>query len=434
MDRTKLRISEDEDAKSARIKALEDMVKLGQIEEATFQNLRDEIVGGTVQDTHLVKGLDRKLLQKVKAGVDVHAEPLGTTDKAAQTKDAEAKDTDLEEELEHYNAGAIAPLAKGKKVKQGTMAGSKRKRDDILKELRAARCMKTADTHIQHPALGARFKKIGEKRDQSRIERDEKGRDVLILVDADGNVKRKVKPVQSPEAEAIKKHLPVPDKAIAPLGIEVSLSAQATPSPIGNLDIFDDVGNDFDPLGQGVESSGDDSADEPLEESQANSEQKASSEKPNDHLDPFNQQSRRRDYFYDLQSTKDASTSVPNPLADPTILSALKRASKIQSTATEPPEDAEEAAKLLRRKRLLEAHDRDAEDMDLGFGSSRKGDDEEGEDAKHVKLSIWGQEGEQGRERGHGQKEKRKRGPKNKKGDKNSVADVMKVLERRKGI
>ena len=80
---------------------------------------------------------------------------------------------------------------------------------------------------------------------------------------------------------------------------------------------------------------------------------------------------------------------------------------------------------------MLEAHDRDADDMDLGFGSSRFGDEEDGE-GKKVKLSVWGKEtGDEGRS-GEG-KVPRKRGPKKRKGDANSAADVLKVMERRKG-
>ena len=85
---------------------------------------------------------------------------------------------------------------------------------------------------------------------------------------------------------------------------------------------------------------------------------------------------------------------------------------------------------MARRQKMLEAHDRDAEDMDMEFGSSRFGDVEDGED--RVKLSVW--DGERGEsERGGEGKEKRKRGAKKKKGDVNSAADVLQVMERRKG-
>jgi hypothetical protein len=80
---------------------------------------------------------------------------------------------------------------------------------------------------------------------------------------------------------------------------------------------------------------------------------------------------------------------------------------------------------------MLQQDDRDAQDMDMGFGSSRFADEEDFEEKK-VKLSEWGgkdddDEGGKGDAKG-----KRKRGPKKRKGDVNSAADVMRVLERRK--
>ena len=49
-----------------RIAALEELVKKGQIDRATFEKLRIELgVGGDVQSTHMVKGLDWELLKKV---------------------------------------------------------------------------------------------------------------------------------------------------------------------------------------------------------------------------------------------------------------------------------------------------------------------------------------------------------------------------------
>lgn len=51
--------------------------------------------------------------------------------------------------------------------------------------------------------------------------------------------------------------------------------------------------------------------------------------------------------------------------------------------------DEEVAKTLARRKKMLESHDRDPEDMYLGFGSSRFDDAEDGEDTCN-KLSVWG--------------------------------------------
>ena len=52
-------------------------MKKGEINRETFENLVQEITGGDVGTTHLVKGLDRKLLERVRRGEDV----LGGQDK-----------------------------------------------------------------------------------------------------------------------------------------------------------------------------------------------------------------------------------------------------------------------------------------------------------------------------------------------------------------
>jgi hypothetical protein len=71
--------------------------------------------------------------------------------------------------------------------------------------------------------------------------------------------------------------------------------------------------------------------------------------------------------------------------------------------------------------------------MDLGFGSSRFGDEEEGEDGQRIKLSTWKGNGDDDDDDGDdgGSKEKKKKG-RRRKGDKNSAADVLGVMERRK--
>ena len=77
-DRALTRLAGDDDEKELvkdereeRIKALEEQVKLGQLDQKTFEKIRDEITGGDVDATHLVKGLDRRLLERVRRGEDV---------------------------------------------------------------------------------------------------------------------------------------------------------------------------------------------------------------------------------------------------------------------------------------------------------------------------------------------------------------------------
>ena len=155
--------SDEEDDKARRVKALEEMVKLGQMERATFEALRDEIVGGDIKNVHLVKGLDRKLLERVRRGENVLSSAEETAKGATINLDSTEIDTpstsiDVDEEFEKLEERAIQPIAKQEKSKQGEMAlpkeaGKKRNRDDILRELRESRL--TAAQAAKQAALPA---------------------------------------------------------------------------------------------------------------------------------------------------------------------------------------------------------------------------------------------------------------------------------------
>ena len=454
-DRTQLRTSTEEDAKAARIKSLEEMVKLGQMEQATFEALRDEIVGGDVKDVHLVKGLDYKLLERVRKGEDV----LSGVDRVrsgSQEKDqAKVDEVNVEQALETLEEKEIKPLAKEEKAKRGTMAppglaGKKRTRDDILRELKASRLKIEEEKKAQQPSLGPKFRKLGAKQEKSRIERDSKGREVLITVDENGKVKRKVRKPKDEEESNIANSLEMPDKDAILLGMEVpDIKLPAPPTIDDTGDIFEDAGNDYDPLG-GMQD--DDSEDGSASEEaivRVNTEktlkasdelvsavEDSSSRAPSTDMPPppppEKSSTSSRNYFGDTKSTQNEDVArATNPLQDPTIMAALKKASTINPLGSSSEKDEAEAAKVARRKQMLETHDRDAEDMDLGFGSSRFEDGEDAEDRK-IKLSVWAKDtgGEDGRE---ASKEKRKRGSKKRKGDVNSAADVLRVMERRKG-
>lgn len=115
MDRTLARNSEEEDEKASRIKSLEEMVKLQQMDQDTFEKLRDEILGGDIKSTHLVKGLDYKLLERVRRGEDV----LNAEAKTAEEDEAATEDVD--EEFEKLEQEEIVPLKKEKTEKTGQM-------------------------------------------------------------------------------------------------------------------------------------------------------------------------------------------------------------------------------------------------------------------------------------------------------------------------
>lgn len=453
-DRTQQRISAEEDDKATRIKALEDMVKLGQMDQATFEALRDEIVGGDVRNVHLVKGLDRKLLERVRRGEDVladksEAKRASTEVASPERRSPASADVDLDQEFEQLADKKIQPVAKSEGEKKGEMAppppvaGRKRMRDDILKELKASRqAAATASTKPQppEPSLGPRFMKVGEKKEKSRIERDDRGREVLITVDENGKVKRKIK--KAKEAAPPPSHgLLMPDKDAKPLGMEI---VEAVPAPeVDEVDIFEGVGADYDPL-EGLGDDDDDSDNrETVERLSApgDEDRNTSLEAPLSTGQatmpppplPAKVTANKRNYFGDAEEEPSADTEATSKsLNDPTILAALKKAATLKplSTGDTDPMEKDEEARLARRKKMLENQDRDAEDMDLGFGSSRFGDEEEA-DGKKVKLSVWGKDREDGQTHAEG-KGPRKRGPKKKKGDANNAADVLEAMQRMK--
>ena len=444
-DRTQTRTSGEEDDKATRVKALEDMVKLGQMDHATFEALRDEIVGGDVKDVHLIKGLDYKLLERVRRGEDVLADS-GISRQLEQEHENSRESqprADVDSEFEKIEERVIQPIVKEQSSKKGEMApplpvaGQKRTRDDILRELKASRLAAAESAKQAHTTtLGPRFMKISGRKDRSRVEKDERGREVLITVGEDGRVKRKVKKEQVDERNG----LLMPDKDAKPLGMQVTpKTLPKTSGEDDEGDIFEGVGVDYNPLGDVEDdddlndSDGEGATSAPTTAPQEPSKSETSTSMPPP--SPPQQQSLlrlKRNYFGETEGRKDTMEDPGrNPLTDPTVLAALKRASAMNPFSTSESGNEDEAAKLARRNKMLESHDRDAEDMDLEFGGSRFGDAEDGED-RRVKLSVW--DGEGGEVEGRGEeKEKRKRRAKKRKGDVNSAADVLKVMEGRRG-
>lgn len=437
------------------------MVKLGQMDIATFESLRDKIVGEDLRDAHLVKGLDRKLLERARKGEVTAAELLepGSSRKEVEDAPVANAEEEIEDELEKLEEQEIQPLKKEEKTKKGemapppTVAGKKRNRDEILRELKANRL--AAAEKARQPSLGPKFTKVGQAKESSRVEKDERGREILIKMDENGKVKRKVKRAKV-EDESSMSDLLMPDKDAKPLGMEVIPIVAPSPDDDGGGDIFDDVGDDYNPL-EGIEEEDDsDASDESgkiLEKEDKTKPPSPSRDKdnhsrsqepvPHDEPKPSpnppilsnEQRSKPNNYFNDSQTSPSSTfsgTSKSNSLTDPTILAALKKASTIAPILHPSASTDEEAAtKLARRKKMLESHDRDADDMDLGFGSSRFDDAEDGE-YTGIKLSVWGDDGDEEGGGGKGGGGKRKRAPKKRKGDANSAADVLKVIERRK--
>ncbi|KAF4335724.1 hypothetical protein FBEOM_10419 [Fusarium beomiforme] len=449
IDRSKERDEETEDNRVRELKELEEQLKNEEIDQETFEKRRFEIAGGDLSSTHLVKGLDFKLLQRIRRGEDIYGEK--TDDAEQQSKTEPAAEIDVDDEFEQLERQEVQAVHKEKTEtkKKGQLStvslapGKKRTRDQILAELKAAREAAKAQ---QENKLGDRFKKVGVKQKAgSRIERDSKGREVLIIVDEDGHEKRKIRKVQSgieKENEADRIGLLMPDKNAKPLGMAVpeQYRKKEDPEEDEDIDIFDGVGDDYDPLA-GMDDSGSDSeADEDSKKTKQQGNDEGSS---TDYTMPPPQKPQApRNYFQGAKTglVSQEQSKAPS-MSDPAIMAAIKRAAAINpikdvkddaeaDDSDHRDEEAQKKAMEERRKRLLHMADRDDEDLDMGFGTSRFADEEDFDDSR-VKLSNWGDKDNDNEGQSRGQS-KRKRGPKKRKGDVNNAADVLRVMEARK--
>lgn len=449
-DRAQLRnAQEEEDDLQKRIQALEEMVKLGQIDQATFEKLCTELgVGGDVGSTHMVKGLDWSLLKRVKAGEDVsQAAPKSAPD-AAET--APVREEDAEEEFERLmeekgQEEVVTAPKEQKEKKKGTMAPPPprtKTRDEILKELRASRAAAAkAPAPIPESTLSSKFKKLGDGKPEKKrfVEIDEatgRRREVLVITDVEGKTKRKVRWLDKPtNSTGSLSPLPMPNKDAKPLGMEVPaevaarVAGSAAPDEDDD-DIFAGVGADYDPLAgiEEDESSSDEEGEHAGKAGKATEKQEKAPFQEEVEKPPVGEAPPTKPLNYFATGTFSAAPEKEedrsNPLGkDPTILAALKRAAALRQGSPSADDDAESAESSLRHKKFLQEARRrdamDAADMDLGFGGSRIEDDE---DEEGVLLEFEGERGGK----------KRKRGPKKKKGDKDSANDVMRVLEGRK--
>lgn len=262
----------EQDEKEQRVQALEEEMKLGKIDKEAFEKLRNQIAGGDISSTHLVKGLDWKLLERVRAGEDVFGK------KAKSGEEGGEKSTDEDQALEELEKAEVTPIIRETVEKKGefalprVVAGTKRSRKEILAEMKAQR---KAEEEAKAKRL---LKPIGEKESErygsGRIYIDEQGREVLITTDKDGNMKRKIRkidPKLSKNASNVKlegkdEEVPatVPDSEVA--DVPASASNQTSAEVFrehsqqedsqeekkedvdSDSDIFEGVGRDYDPL------------------------------------------------------------------------------------------------------------------------------------------------------------------------------------------
>lgn len=432
VDRTQSRQSEEDDQRAARLASLEEAFKKEEIDQQTFDSLRSQIAGGDLSSTHLVKGLDFKLLERIRKGEDVYDD--------GEAHDEEQEPTgDVDHELDRLQEEDVAAVMKEKTAKKGHLstapmnASRKRTRDQILAEMRVARDAAKA----KEPTLGSKFKKIGIRAPGTRIERDSQGREVMIIVDEDGVEKRKVRKTAPNRLSQKADDLIVLDPKAKPLGMEVPAvyKSKAEEPEEGDVDIFDDVDDDYDPLA-GLGDDSDENEDEDEDEISAEQAKTADTDKETKGMMPPPPKpastSNTRNYFKDSKTGLVSSETLKAPsMSNPAIQAAFKKAASLHAIAKSSEEDNDEArAKAERRRKMLENKDRDAEDMDLGFGTSRFEDDAD-LDEQRVELSEWGREDDDGSQaRGGGPK--RKRGPKKRKGDGNNAADVLREIERQR--
>ena len=428
--------SQDQDDKAERIKALEEMVKLQQIDQATFEMLRSEIgVGGDLETTHLVKGLDRRLLERVRRGEDVT-----TTDKVTVREGEELEkngenskqdiDEELESVLEKKVQAAETKVKKGEKIPppSSTVSTGKMSRDEILKKLKASRvsaAREVKEAKFAEASLGSNFRKIGsrEQPEKKKVVETINGRrrEVLVITHPDGTSKRKVRWIDKEDCKADG------SAAGAVLGMEIPIDIATKQRAMlekqkveeqEDEDIFAGVGADYDPFGGISDDAGDESHSEIEREAaaiQGQTEAKTAGSEP-----------KPRDYFSSTRLDAETMKSEIAPVADPAILAALKRAAAIpvaQGEVRAGKESHETDTSFHGNaflERLRKREEEDAADLDLGFGESRFGDEED-EEAQAWHVAEGGKK-----------KNERRRGPKKRKGNKNEVGDVMAVLERGK--
>ncbi|KAI5846775.1 hypothetical protein BZA05DRAFT_438218 [Tricharina praecox] len=422
-DRAKMLRESDEieDERVQRLEALAQLAKDGHIDHEEYVR-QTKLLGGDVSSTHLVKGLDFALLERVKRGENV-------MDKDTPTQEeAEEEEEDLEEKLDKVLGQEVATIERKKEKKQGQMAPppKPKTRAAILAELKRSR---QAAKEAAQPSLGDKFKKIGEPKGKERIEQTEGGAKVKLVVGADGKVKRKVK--RSDKERKQKAELsPPPERRV--MGM-IPPPQKQQPEEEEDDDIFADAG-DYDPLAGLGDEDEDTDTDDNTEASKRHKKEEATHEAPpsapkenmappstpKESIAPPPPSQPTINYFNESPAETDSDTYKPPTSAsdllnsNPELAAALAKASKLAAVPTK-----EESEREKRRKAFVDAHERDSYDIDMGFGGSRNfADDDEEDDVVDKK--------------GGGVKRKRG-GGKKKKGDKNSADVVGKIVEEKYG-
>lgn len=454
---------QEEDEKQVRLKNLEKLLKDEEIDQATFDRQREELgIGGDVGSTHLVKGLDFKLLERIRRGEDVNAKVEVEPEAVAEDgKDDEVEEVDVDDELEKALERDIEATARkeedtepeGPAAETAPVAMS---RDEILRQLKERRRNpEQAQTPAQPSLDQSRFKKLepATKSNKHKFTESINGRrrEVLVITNKDGTIKRKTRWLDpEPDPSSAKTETAawgsdLSQGVIARQKAAVEEAARlAAAEEDDDGDIFADVG-EYDPLA-GLDSDSEAEAKNGDDKPGVINEKADTDTTTTPASKPLKSTSGPRNYFN--TSSTETEEQKYDPRTDPSILAALKRASQLNqqeesqptdsSTSKDPEDEARNRALL---KKLQQQSGQDDIDMDMSFGGDRGFDEEDDEGAvSKQKLSQWkglGHEDDEGDEEDT-KKEKRKRGGggggKKKKagGDKNSFKDVMSVIEGRK--
>ncbi|TGZ85143.1 hypothetical protein EX30DRAFT_337543 [Ascodesmis nigricans] len=403
------------DEREQRLEALRQLVKDGEIEHEEYVK-QTKLLGGDIASTHLVKGLDFELLRKAKAGEDLMSAITG------DKESGDGDDEDLDSKLDEALTKEVSAVERKKEKKVGQKAPQSRA--EILAELKRQRLAAKAATQ---PTLGAKFRKINDPRASEQNNSDNEGEEeevkVKLVMGEDGKIKRKVKrkdkererPKLSDENLGMEPPKQKPVMGIMP---PPPIPGKApSPEEEDDEDIFAGVG-DYDLLA-GISDS--DSSDSDLEagaerskrpkpSSSASTSEPLPTEKTSSTSPTLVPSIKPSTLFDSTTSGEDDSTFDPvnDPSASISLTSILHRAAQINKKV--------ESEEEKRRKKLVEAQERDSYDIDMGFGGSTNFDDDDDEAADG---------------RGGG-KRKRKRGGK-KKGDKEDAGVVGRIVEERYG-
>lgn len=388
-----------------------------------------KLLGGDVKSTHLVKGLDYALLEKVRRGEDVMA-----GGEAIDEGEEEAEDEDMEDKLERVLEQEVVPVERKEEKKKGIQAPPAPKtRTEILAALKESR---RAAKEAAQPSLGAKFKKIGQPKVKvkEKPKEEENKEKVKYVTLPDGRVKKMVRREKPKKVE-----LEAPDPTNAPLGMMPPPPRPSAAVEEEDDDIFEGAGAEYDPLAglQDDSSSSDEEGEAPepkklkpeTEQNTPPTITTASTTSPpttspsETPMPPPPPPPPKTNYFNESTSTTSDSPTYKPPsaaslLSDPALAAALAKASTLRPHSSSS--SSADAEKAKRHAALLESADRDAFDVDFGFGGSRDFGDEDDDDGYQTKKKG-------------GAKRKRGGEKKVKKGDKNDAGVVGKIVEERYG-